>query len=184
MIRWIREIWVPYILSKGGRGSILCLYSFRVHLTDRVITEFRQKRIHEAVIHGGCTSVIQLLDVSLNKPFKSLLRAQWQQYILEETEKAEVEKGEKLPAPTNQLMIDTHGRKCVKRPQVLSNHFSNTNGTWEERLFRDDNLRVKIEEDMQLVFGSGQLASCNFDSEDSDDPLDTDESECDSGSEL
>lgn len=86
MIRWIKEIWVPYIIGKGGRESILCLDSFRAHLKDRVIAEYRQHRIHKAVIPGGCTSIIQPLDVSLSKPFKAILRAQWQQYILKETE--------------------------------------------------------------------------------------------------
>ena len=65
MVQWIKEIWVLYITSKGGRESILCLDSFRAHLTDSVVPEYQKHRIHKAVIPGGCTSVLQPLDVSL-----------------------------------------------------------------------------------------------------------------------
>ena len=50
-------------------------------------------------------------------------------------------------------------------------------------MFQDDDLRRDMDNDMELVFGSGQLASCNFDSEDSDDPLAT-KDECDAYGEL
>ena len=191
MVRWIKEIWVPYIISKGGRESILCLDSFRTHLTDRVISEFRRYRIHKAAIPDGCTSVIQPLDVSLNKPFKAILRAKWQQYILEETEKTKVEKKEKLPEPTNQVMTDwiacAWNEMCLKSQCVMKSFFvtgiSNTNGTWEEVLYRNDHLRAEIDEDMDAIFGADQLASYTFESDDSDDPLATDgESDCDSDS--
>ena len=137
MVRWIKEIWVPYITSKGER-SILCLHA---HLTASVVAEYQKQQIHKAVIPGGCTSILKPLDVSLNKPFKALLRSQWQQYILEETEKVEQE--EKLPAPTNQLMVDwieyawgvmSCTCTCIAKSLYVTG-ISNTNGTWEEELF-------------------------------------------------
>ena len=71
----------------------LCLDSFRAHLTGSVISEFCSQRINKAVIPSSCTSILQPLDVSLNKPFKAIFRSLWQQYILDETEKAESSSG-------------------------------------------------------------------------------------------
>lgn len=33
------------------------------------------------LIPGGCTSLVQPLDVSLNKPFKSSMRSQWKEWM-------------------------------------------------------------------------------------------------------
>ena len=189
MLRWIKEIWIPHVMKKGGRESILCLDSFRAHLTDEVISEFRTQRIHKAVIPGGCTSILQPLDVSLNKPFKAILRSLWQQYILEETEKAEASSArpQNLPAPSRQHLVDwiAHAMMLMdtKHTCVVKSFYvtgiSNANGTWEERMYRDDQLRAEIDEEMEAVFGTGQLASLDSDSDESDDPLATDSDDSD-----
>ena len=76
-----------------------------------------------------------------------------------------MEKREKLPAPTNQIMIDwiAHAwdEMCLKAPCVVKSFFvtgiSNTNCTQEEiqKMFQDDDLRRDMDNDMELVFGSG-----------------------------
>ena len=56
-----------------------------------------------------------------------------------------------------------------------------SNGMWEERMFRDDQLRAEIDEQMESIFGLDQLANFDSDSDESDDPLATDsESDCSS----
>ena len=68
---------------------------------------------------------------------------------------------------------------CCSSTCVVMSFFvtgiSNTNGMMDEKMFRDDDLREEIEGEMESIFGSVQLASTAFDSDDSDDPLATDE---------
>lgn len=79
MVDWIKTVW-------GRRAgalllpSLLVLDSFRGHLVDSVRTELKERRTEIAVIPGGLTSLLQPLDVSLNKPFKDNVRrlyAEW-----------------------------------------------------------------------------------------------------------
>ena len=87
MKRWIKEIWAKHVKKicdekQTESESILCLDSFSAHTTEAVAAEFRREKVHTVVIPGGCTSILQPLDVSLNKPFKSILRRHWQQYMM------------------------------------------------------------------------------------------------------
>jgi len=43
---------------------------FRAHITDEVKAEVAKKKTDMCVIPGGLTSVLQPLDVCINKPFK------------------------------------------------------------------------------------------------------------------
>jgi len=43
--------------------------------------QLRNANAELAVIPGGCTSILQPLDVSVSKPFKGWLRASWTEYI-------------------------------------------------------------------------------------------------------
>ena len=80
MLKWIQEIWIPYT---KGRKALLIFDSFRAHLTDRVTSALAKTKTTICVIPGGCTPILQPLDVSLNKPFKACLRASWEDYIFQ-----------------------------------------------------------------------------------------------------
>ena len=61
MLQWIEEVWKPYT---SGRPALLVLDSFSAHLTVDVLESFRTCKTTVEVIPGGCTSVLQPLDVS------------------------------------------------------------------------------------------------------------------------
>ena len=68
------------------RRRILILDSFRAHTTVNVIRKLDEDCATSAVIiPGGLTSVLQPLDVSVNKPFKDNLRRLWTAWIQEES---------------------------------------------------------------------------------------------------
>ncbi len=50
---------------------MLVFDSFSAHIAPAVKQKFKSINTVPVVIPGGCTSKVQPLDVSLNKPFKS-----------------------------------------------------------------------------------------------------------------
>ena len=63
---------------------MLVMDSFRTHLTDKVKKETRKAAGTPAIISGGCTPVLQPLDVSVNKPFKNVIQSLWINYMRDE----------------------------------------------------------------------------------------------------
>ena len=95
------EIIDPYIkvwrARPGGFAntqSLLVWDSFSAHLTDTVKQQLRENKTATAVIPGGLTSLVQPLDVCLNKPFKDHLREKWMTWMMS---------GEKTFTPGGQL---------------------------------------------------------------------------------
>ena len=66
MLEWVRKAWCPYV---QGKPALLALDTFSAHLTDNVKDQFERCGTKLLVIPGGCTSVLQPLDISINKPF-------------------------------------------------------------------------------------------------------------------
>ena len=56
--------------------------SFRAQLSKPVRSTLRSINTECVVIPGGMTSMLQPLDVSINKPFKDRMRAKWQNCML------------------------------------------------------------------------------------------------------
>ena len=78
---WLRTIW-----SKVGGlirwKSMLVWDSFRAHLSKPVRSTLRSISTECVVIPGDMTSMLQPLDVSINKPFKDRMQAKWQDWML------------------------------------------------------------------------------------------------------
>jgi len=60
---------------------MLVLDAFKGHLTDSVKNQLRKMKTELVVIPSGMTSVLQPMDVSINKPLKDRLRQQYLTWI-------------------------------------------------------------------------------------------------------
>ena len=83
MKTWIEKVWRSRRGGLGRRRSLLVCDAFEAHVTERVKTALTQENTNLAVIPGGLTSILQPLDVSLNKPFKDGVRKRWVEWMAE-----------------------------------------------------------------------------------------------------
>ena len=74
---WIEKVWTRRPGGLARRKSLLVIDSFEGHKTDLVKKRCNEENTDIAIILGGLTSVLQPLDVCLNKPFKDQLREKW-----------------------------------------------------------------------------------------------------------
>jgi len=62
---------------------MLVLDAFKGHVTDSVKDQVHKMKTELIVIPGGMTSMLQPMDVSINKPFKDRLRQQYLTWIVD-----------------------------------------------------------------------------------------------------
>ncbi|GFV28193.1 DDE-1 domain-containing protein [Trichonephila clavipes] len=80
---WIKNIWQRRPGALRNPQSLLVWDMFRFHLTDNTKKLLTECNTDIAVIPGGLTSLVQPLDVCINKPFKQNLKRQWNIWMLE-----------------------------------------------------------------------------------------------------
>ena len=74
------------------------LDSFEAHKTEQVKRSFKSENTDLAVIPGGLTSVLQPLDVCLNKPFKDRVKQKWMAWTAEGIHELTVGRCQKKPS--------------------------------------------------------------------------------------
>ena len=97
-----RKVWRARIGGLGRTKSLLVYDSFEAHVTDTVKASFKRKDTELAVIPGGLTSLLQPLDVSLNKPFKDGVRKQWMQWMADRIHEFTIRRFRKRGMPFHQ----------------------------------------------------------------------------------
>ena len=80
-VKWINEVWAHRPGAMLKPKSVLVWDMFKSHLTDTAKKLVKSKKTDMEVIPGGLTSVLQPLDVSLNKPFKDSMRTKWSEWM-------------------------------------------------------------------------------------------------------
>ena len=71
MEEWIEEQLVPAL---NGKPALLALNLFGGHKTDNVLDMLKAHDITISIIPAGCARIIQPLDISINRPFKDILK--------------------------------------------------------------------------------------------------------------
>ena len=85
MLQWVKEVLEPWPKNvPDGIVPYLLLDSNKCHLMSSVVYAIQDLRIEVDYIPGGCTGLVQPLDVGVNKPLKNLIRRKWEENMLEE----------------------------------------------------------------------------------------------------
>ena len=103
---------------------MLILDSFAVHIMPTVKQRLKEINTVPVVIPGGCTSKVQPLDVSLNKPFKSYICSYWSGYVLEQP--SHLQQKQKLKPPTKEDVaswISSAVDKMQEKPDMIVHSF-------------------------------------------------------------
>jgi len=148
MLQWIRKVWDLYT---NGKPALLSLDTFSAHLTDTVKAEFEKFNTKLLIIPGGCTSILQPLDISINKPFKDYVRQLWCQYMVD---MCETSVGRIKPA-SKSVLLDWVS-KCAKlveaKPNTVKRSFE-VGGIVPSHVVRNDQVWKEIQDVMKDVFG-------------------------------
>ena len=81
MLDWLENVRGRCLGALLNLPSMLCLDAFRGHLTDGIENKIHRLKTEFVVIPTGMMSVLQPLDVSVNKPFRALLSEQYDSWI-------------------------------------------------------------------------------------------------------
>ena len=82
MDEWVQEVWVPN--TNRNKSYLITWDSFACHknkeLIDKLAADYDTL---VEMIPGGCTSVLQPLDVGINKPLKTKIRGDFQKWSVD-----------------------------------------------------------------------------------------------------
>jgi hypothetical protein len=71
---WLGCVWERWPGELPKPRSKLAMNALRVHLSDRIRNRLRNKNTDVVIIRSGMTSQLRPVDMSINKPFKHLVR--------------------------------------------------------------------------------------------------------------
>ena len=83
MLDWIEVVLKPYVANvPPGIVPSLILDLFTIHKMGSVVNAIQDLGVEVDFIPPGCTSMVQLVDVGYNKPFKAKVRKQFSNWML------------------------------------------------------------------------------------------------------
>jgi hypothetical protein len=71
MLKWVKHVWKPCTKRFNGALAILMLDAFQVHQCEEVRQAIQDCNTIILMVPPGSTSKAQVLDVEINRPFKS-----------------------------------------------------------------------------------------------------------------
>ena len=120
----------------------------RAHLTDDVKFELARHYVDIAVIPDGLTSMLQPLDVCLNKPFKNRIRDLWSDWMI--TDVHTYTPAGHQRAPTKELVLQWVKDAWTSIPrEMIQKSFSNDLNGEEDDAIWDDNFTLNAEDDQE-----------------------------------
>lgn len=81
MLEWLKEVWRKRKGAFFQPNGLLIMDSMKAHLMDSVKIEAKKVFASLAIIPGGLTKILQPLDLTINKSFKSQVRLHWENWM-------------------------------------------------------------------------------------------------------
>src|SRR6218665_145250 len=148
--QWLHQVWGSKPGAMMSKRSMLVWDMFRAHLTEPCKKTARNLRTDMAVIPGGLTSVLQPLDVCLNKPFKDRLRKMWVEWMSSGT--ATLTKGGNLMKPDIAIVVTwvkeawaSIPEEMVRRSFLKCGISNAMDGSQDDALYADDDETTPCE---------------------------------------
>ena len=167
---WIDIVWAS---RPGGKikkdNSLLVLDAFRCHRSEDQLKHLKkQHKTDVAIIPGGMTSILQPLDVSVNKPFKNKLHDLWTEWM--STGEKSFTKGGGVRAPDLALICKwiVHVWQELD-PQIIVHSFvkccisSALDGSQDDVVWKDDitdsesSVDYEFESDRDLNYNDADI---------------------------
>ena len=81
---WIDHVLAPYVkTAPEGVVPLLYLDKYACHYQGSVARKFEDLGVEWDIIPGGCTSLVQPIDVGIGKPFKNRMRYKWEEFMMD-----------------------------------------------------------------------------------------------------
>jgi hypothetical protein len=162
MLWWVDEIMKPYLKCNPpppGIMPVILLDAYRCCMMASVTDKIAELGIEIIHIPGGCTRLTQPLDVGINKPFKSRVRALWEEWMINKIDRTGL-----VYAPTREdissWVVEVVWRMDGKN--LMRNAWRRTGYNW---FFEEGVVDVSNDDDVDDVVNDDNDASgnANFD---------------------
>ena len=142
---WVEKVWQRRPMGLFKPPSLLVWDKFSAHLTEGVVKKVRETGTHVAVIPGGLTSMLQPLDVSINKPFKDKLRELWMEWMASDQYSLTTAGNMRAPPLDTCAKWVDEAWKSIKVPIIVKSFkkccISNALDGTEDDMLWEDNVR-------------------------------------------
>ena len=162
IVLWLSKVWNTRPGALLKKKSLLVWDQFRAHKTEKVKEKAKEIQTTQAMIPGGLTSILQPLDVVLNKPFKDRVRKRWMTWMASDDK--ELTKGGNLKKPSISLVTswvksawDEIPAEMVVKSFLKTGISNSMDGTQDDELWtesqEDDSEEDDTEEDDTYLAG-------------------------------
>jgi len=151
MLEWLKIVWSRRPGAFLVQLSMLVLGAFKGHVTDSMKDQLHKMKTELVVIPGGMTSVLQPMDISINKPFKDRLRQQYLTWIADPARELTETGKIKCAAPSEVARWVSAAWKAIPESIIIRSFkkccISNALDRSEDDIVWEDNVENKDDSD-------------------------------------
>ena len=128
MLYWVENVLRPYVEDcPAGIVPYLLLDKYKCHYQGSISKKVEDCGVEWDIIPGGCTGLIQPIDVGIGKPFKNRMRYRWEEWMMEQVDTEERVQKRVTPKIARNLVAGWAGEALERLPNdVVYNSWRHT----------------------------------------------------------